>query len=184
MAMFADKATYRFTVEDPDSKEEFWFKLKKLSEGDVQDRSDLVTRVKMGDDRSQRRKRRGGKKAKPQRASGDEALYMIGEVRRFDLVHSLVAWNFPEVNEDGEPTGIIAKINDDTIRQLDSSIAEEIHEEISELNPRLFGGDREEDEEDVPTDEEEEDDEVVDPTKTISEIRPGPGSEEIQNTSG
>lgn len=180
MALFVNnKTTYRYEVEDPDTGEKYHYKLKKLDEGAVQDRSDLVTRVRMGGggkaSRAQRRlAKKNGKAAQNVKAGGDEALYLIGEVRRFDLLHSLVSWNF--VDEEGHAV----PINEDTIRVLDAGIAEDIMSEINALNPRVFGGvddDDEDDDDDLDNDNDDDDDEPVDPTSTTSVTKREPGSE-------
>lgn len=86
--------------------------LRRMNEGDRQDRENEIMRS------------RQGKGRKGARESAVE--YQIGALRRFDFKRLIVGWSLP------------FPLNDSTFRDLEPAVAEQIHEEIRKMNPFVF----------------------------------------------
>ncbi len=90
--------------------------LRKMNEGDRMDRENALLES------------RAKKGAKDQSVS-----YKIGLLREFDLQTSIVAWSLP------------FPISRSTLRDLDPSVASQIHDAIRDLNPFIFADDDDDD---------------------------------------
>lgn len=129
--------------------------LRKMSEGDVQERNDIATSMRMrdrssaGTSRNGKRRMQGFKKKKARRGEQDDDArleYALGGMRGFDLERSIVDWELvDDFNKRVPPTP-------EAIRNLDAYVADQIHDHIALINPSLFPSGRE------VTDEEEEED--------------------------
>lgn len=131
------------TPEDPETGEVMtrWVDLRKMTEGDIQDRNDIATQIR-AEARQQQQQMRGylKKGAKQRKRRGqveaEEASmqYALGKLRGFDLVRSIVDWSL--VDDEGRrvpPTP-------DNIKALDPFSATQIHNEIARINPSVFPG--------------------------------------------
>lgn len=150
MGWLVDKEkTYEYTIEN-DVGEKADISIRKLDEGDFQDRQDLVARINFGPARSGRRGRKKGRKQVD--TQSQSMVYAIGEIRRFDILRSLVDWD------------VDLPLTETTIRKLDPGVAEAIHEKIADLNPFIFGDDENDDDDDDPVDGDDDDVGDEDPT--------------------
>lgn len=104
--------------------------LRRMNEGDRQDRENEIMRSRQG------KGRKGQKEASVE--------YQIGALRRFDFRRLIVGWSLP------------FPLNDQTFRDLEPAVAEQIHEEIRKMNPFVF--------------EEEDDDAGENPTSPASSV--------------
>lgn len=106
---------HEFTIENDDG-DKAQVKIRRMAEGDYQDRQNLVARLKVqsrdDDDEDE---------------GSNDMSYMIGEVRKFDIRTCVVSWDLPF-----DPTNQV-------IESLDPSVAEQIHNEIAKKNPFVFG---------------------------------------------
>jgi hypothetical protein len=59
----------------------------------------------------------------------------LGKMRALQPFRSVVEWNIPELNEDGEPTGNVAPLTEETLRNINPELADAIDDAIDELNP-------------------------------------------------
>lgn len=152
MGFFVDRRkVYRIEVKSPKDPETgerqtAWVDLRKMTEGDIQDRQDVATRI-----RTEARKKgpqfrghlkRGAKKRRGQPEDEAHMQYALGELRGFDLVRSIVDWGL--VDDQGHrvpPTP-------ENIRNLDPYTAGQIHDEIALRNPSIFPSGDDEDDED------------------------------------
>jgi hypothetical protein len=99
----------------------FWVKLQKLSQGDRDDIQDILASMNIA-------------------GKSDEELKQVanmnlGKMRATQRFRSVVEWNIPELNDDGEPTGKIAPLSEETLRNINSELADAIDDAIDELNP-------------------------------------------------
>jgi hypothetical protein len=142
MALLVDKRKmYERTVKDPEDGSEYIVRLRKMTEGDSQRRSDLATRARLAERKGKGRKKKG---------SEDTLMeYAFGAIRQFDLETSIVGWDFP------------FPLDTSHIRRLDPDVADQIHNHISELNPFIFEG-REEEDDELPEGDEDDDDDLID----------------------
>lgn len=172
MALFVDKKrTYVRTVTDPEDKETYTVTLKKMSEGDFQQRQDLATKVRL----AERKKGRKGRKGK--RSSGGSAMeYAMGQIRLFDLSRSIVDWSFTD------ETGEKVPPSETFIGMLDPGIAEQIHDHVEELNPFIFRD--EEDDGDEEEDDGDEDGDDARSLRAVASLGDSPGEQEFGEGEG
>jgi hypothetical protein len=138
MALLVDKRKmYERTVKDPEDGSEYIVRLRKMTEGDSQRRSDQATRARIA------------ARGKGEKKGNEDTLmeYAFGAIRQFDLETSIVGWDFP------------FPLDKKHISRLDPDVADQIHDHIEELNPFIFQG-REDEDDELP--EGDEDDDLID----------------------
>lgn len=160
MGFFVNKRkVYRIEVKsakDPETGERqvSWVDVRKMAEGDIQDRQDVATRIRTEQRKASPKLRghlkKGAKKRRGQPEENAQMQYALGELRGFDLVRSIVDWGL----EDDE--GVRVPPTPENIRSLDPYTAQQIHDEIAQINPSIFPGGADEDDDD----EDDEDDDL------------------------
>jgi hypothetical protein len=108
---------YEVTIYEPETGEEAKVYLRKMDQGDLDDRLDQVMQMRV----EQRRK--GA-------AEQEAASIALGALVNFDRVTSIVKWDLP------------FPVTEQDINELDPEVIEPIDRKIAEINPRLnsFGG--------------------------------------------
>lgn len=118
MAWKVDKQRlYEVTITEPETGEEAKVFLRKMDQGDLDDRLDRMMQMRV----EQRRK---GAEAQ------EAASIALGALVNFDRVTSIVKWDLP------------FPVSEEDINELDPEVIEPIDRKIAEINPRLnsFGG--------------------------------------------
>lgn len=118
MAWKVDKERlYEVTITEPETGEEAKVYLRKMDQGDLDDRLDRVMQMRV----EERRKGAGEQEA---------ASIAIGALANYDRVTSIVKWDLP------------FPVSVEDINELEPEVVEPIDRKIAEINPRLnsFGG--------------------------------------------
>lgn len=117
----------RKKIYSPDKQ--FWVEIQKLSQGDRDDISDTLATMDIADKSDEELKKQ-------------VANMNLGTMRALQRARSVIGWNIPELDEKGEPTGKEAPLNEESLRNIDSELAEAIDEAIDELNPEKLSDKR------------------------------------------
>lgn len=105
-----------------------WVELQRLSQGDRDDIQDILASMDIA--------------GKSDKALKQMAKVNLGSMKALQRSRSVIAWNIPELDENGEPTGKEAPLNDESLRNLDPELADAIDKAIDELNPEKLSDER------------------------------------------
>lgn len=104
-----------------DDESGYYVKIQKLSQGDRDDIQDLLASMDIA--------------GKSNAELKQMTTINLGKMRAMQRARSVVDWNIPELDENGEPTGRVAELNELSLREISSELADAIDDAIDELNP-------------------------------------------------
>lgn len=119
MAWGVSKTRQTKTIKSEDGT--YFVKIQKLSQGDKDDIQDILASMDLA--------------GKSDEDLKSVAKMNLGSMRALQRARSVIEWNIPMLDGEGNPTGEVAPLNEESLRNIDPELAEEIDKAIDELNP-------------------------------------------------
>jgi hypothetical protein len=107
---------------------QFWVELQRLSQGDRDDIQDILASMDLA--------------GKSDEELKQVAKMNLGSMKALQRARSVKDWNIPELDDSGNPTGKVAPLNEESLRNISPELADAIDNAIDELNPERLSDKR------------------------------------------